>query len=61
MSKAQIAQIVGLISLIVGALFHIEVTQELQLNAVELIAAVVSVGGIIVGMIKEHQNKKNTP
>jgi hypothetical protein len=58
MDKTQIASIVGLISLVVGAIYHVEVKQDIQLQLVELIWGAVSVLPLVWNAIK-NRNKNN--
>lgn len=54
MSKTMIAPLVGLVALLVGAVFHINIEQDTQVQIVEVIGGIVSVGLVIKGIITNH-------
>jgi hypothetical protein len=59
MNKSLIAPLVAVLALIVGAVFHISIEQDTQVQIVEVIGGIVSVVVVIKGIITNH--KKETP
>ena len=59
MYASLIAPLVGLVALIVGAIFHITIEKDTQVQIVEVIGGIISVILVIKGIITNH--KKETP
>lgn len=58
MSRSAIVALVSVLALVVGAVFHIEVTEEVQLQFVEVIVAIGALIGVVNGIVRDYKNKK---
>lgn len=55
MYNSIIMPIVGLIALVVGALFHITITEDVKLQVVEVVGGLVSLIFVVKGIITNHK------
>lgn len=59
MQASVILPFISVLALLVGAIFHIEIKEDVQLQIAEVIAGLVATVFVIRGIIQNH--KKETP